>query len=123
MPASWAIAGRCRPALVDPPVAATAAQAFSRLFRVTRSRGRGPPSARMRSTISPARRARARRWEYTAGSMAEPGTARPSVSDTIAMVLAVNWPGQEPTVGAHSSSIDARSASVIAPAITAPTPS
>jgi hypothetical protein len=36
------------------------------------------------------------------------------------MVSTVNWPGKEPTVGAHSTSIDARSASVIAPAITTP---
>ena len=32
MPASCAIAGMCSAALVEPPVAATAAQAFSRLF-------------------------------------------------------------------------------------------
>ncbi len=43
MPASCAIAGMCSAALVEPPVAATAAQAFSRLFCVTSSRGSGPP--------------------------------------------------------------------------------
>jgi hypothetical protein len=40
MPASLAIAGRCRPALVEPPVAATMAAAFSNDLRVTTSRGR-----------------------------------------------------------------------------------
>ena len=39
------------------------------------------------------------------------------------MVLAVNWPGQEPTVGAHARSKVASSASVMVPASTAPTPS
>ena len=40
MPASCAIAGRCSAALVEPPVAATTAAAFSSALRVTMSRGR-----------------------------------------------------------------------------------
>ena len=40
MPASCAIAGRCRPALVEPPVAPTTTAAFSSARRVTMSRGR-----------------------------------------------------------------------------------
>ena len=40
MPASCAIAGRCSPPLVEPPVQATTRAAFSRLFRVTTSRAR-----------------------------------------------------------------------------------
>ena len=40
MPASLAIAGRCSPALVEPPVAATMIAAFSSALRVTMSRGR-----------------------------------------------------------------------------------
>ena len=39
MPASWAMAGRCSPALVEPPVAATTTAAFSSALRVTMSRG------------------------------------------------------------------------------------
>ncbi len=39
-PASWAIAGRCSPAFVEPPVQATTRAAFSRLLRVTMSRAR-----------------------------------------------------------------------------------
>ena len=40
MPASCAIAGRCSPALVEPPVAPTTTAAFSSASRVTMSRGR-----------------------------------------------------------------------------------
>src|ERR1700709_2625404 len=40
MPASWAMAGRCRPPLVEPPVAATTTAAFSNASRVQMSRGR-----------------------------------------------------------------------------------
>ena len=40
IPASWAMAGRCSPPLVEPPVQATTRAAFSRLLRVTTSRAR-----------------------------------------------------------------------------------
>ncbi len=40
MPHSWAIAGRWRAALVEPPEAATTVAAFSSALRVTMSRGR-----------------------------------------------------------------------------------
>src|SRR3546814_19849485 len=40
MPASCAIAGRCSPPLVEPPVAATMRAAFSNASRVQMSRGR-----------------------------------------------------------------------------------
>ena len=46
MPASCAIAGRCRPALVEPPVAPATIAAFSSALRVTMSRGRRPDSIR-----------------------------------------------------------------------------
>ena len=45
-PASCAIAGRCRAALVEPPVAPTTTAAFSSAFMVTMSRGRRPSSSR-----------------------------------------------------------------------------
>ena len=61
MPASLAIAGMCSAALVEPPVAATMALAFSSARRVTRSRGSGPPRFKISITISPARFAIARR--------------------------------------------------------------
>ena len=46
MPHSFAIAGRCRPALVEPPVAATMVAAFSKALRVAMSRGRMPSDSR-----------------------------------------------------------------------------
>ena len=52
IPASWAIAGRCRPPLVDPPEAATTTAAFSSDLRVTMSRARMPCSS-SRITASP----------------------------------------------------------------------
>ena len=58
---------------------------------------------------APARAARC----TTAGSIAEPGSARPSVSATIAIVLAVNWPGHEPSVGAQAWPSSSSSASVM----------
>ena len=83
-------------------MAATAAVAFSSDLRVISSRGNGPPSSTSSVARRPALRASARRCEYAAGIIAEPGIARPSVSATIAIVLAVNWPGHEPSVGAQS---------------------
>ena len=62
MPISCAMAGRCRAALVEPPVAATTVAAFSSAFSVTMSRGRmllasscitiSPAVAQKRSRIS-----------------------------------------------------------------------
>ncbi len=105
----------CSAALVEPPVAATAAQTFSRLLRVTRSRGSGPPVRRISITRRPARRASAKRSLYTAGIVADPRNERPSASPAIAMVLAVNWPGQEPTVIAQVRSMPPSCASVMSP--------
>ena len=47
IPASFAIAGRCSAALVDPPVAATTRAALTKAARVQMSRGR-----RLRSSNS-----------------------------------------------------------------------
>ena len=103
-------------------VAATAAQAFSRLLAGTRSRGSGPPSARDAQAVSLARGPGARRSEYTGGSMAVRGKGQGEVSATIANgVGGENWPGQERRVAHKSRSISASWSSVIAPAITAPT--
>ena len=52
MPHSCAMAGRCRPPLVEPPVAATMVAAFSKALRVQMSRGR-MPSASSRITALP----------------------------------------------------------------------
>src|SRR5262245_48431592 len=55
--ASRAIAGMCKAAFVEPPVAATTAQAFSIAFHVTMSRGNGPPRSIACMTMTPACRA------------------------------------------------------------------
>ena len=91
MPHSLAIAGRCRPALVEPPVAATTAAAFSSAARVTISRGRRSRRSRF-ITASPDFSHSWSRDSKAAGAPAEPGSARPMASETQAMVLAVNWP-------------------------------
>ena len=117
------MAGRCSAALVEPPVAATTAAAFSRPVRVTRSRGSGPPASNAAMTAWPARRAMPCRSEKTAGIIDEPSGARPSASDTMPIVFAVNWPGQAPMVGAQTSSSSLTSCSGIVPTRTPPTPS
>jgi hypothetical protein len=82
--------GICRTALVEPPVAATTAQAFSSAFRVAMSRGRGAPRNTASVTTRPARRLTAARSANTAGIIELPSGARPIASETMPMVLAVN---------------------------------
>src|SRR5580692_1610443 len=98
MPHSCAIAGRCNAVLVEPPDAATTAEAFSSDLRVTMSRGR-MLLATSSITVRPQAAAMAPRSELTAGTNADPGKAIPRASDTAAMVLAVYCPGQAPMVG------------------------
>src|SRR5690348_10447709 len=98
MPASFAIAGRCRAAFVEPPVAATTIAAFSNAFLVAIARGR------MLCSISditdrPASSAKSSRERISAGGPDEYGNASPIASATQAMVLAVNWPPQAPAPG------------------------
>ena len=54
---------------------------------------------------------------------AEPGRASPIASDTQAMVLAVNWPPQEPAEGQATRSSSASSSSLIVPTACLPTAS
>ena len=122
MPASCAIAGRCSPALVLPPVAATATAAFSNASRVQMSRGRNPLSSRL-ITARPLSTAQRSRSSYGAGAPAEPGKASPIASLTIAMVLAVNWPPQAPADGQATHSSSCSSSSDIVPAAWRPTAS
>ncbi len=65
-PASFAIAGKCSAALVEPPVAATTAAAFSNAARVQMSRGRRP-LASSAITASPALSAKSSRASSSAG--------------------------------------------------------
>ena len=97
-PASCAIAIRCSTALVDPPVVATDAIAFSSDCRVMMSRGRTPPRTRL-ITRSPAARATSAFFGSVAGTLPLPSAAMPRNSLAIAIVLAVNWPPQAPAPG------------------------
>ncbi len=58
-----------------------------------------------------------------AGVPAEPGSASPIASETHAIVLAVYCPAHEPAEGQALHSSSCRSASLIVPALCAPTPS
>ena len=121
-PASRAIARRCRTALVEPPVAATQAMAFSNALRVRMSLGRTP--LRNRSiTNFPQRAPTSSLRESVAGMLAVPMGDRPMNSITVAMVLAVYWPPQAPAPGQATSSTCLSSASVMRPAMWAPTAS
>ena len=99
IPASCAMAGKCSAALVEPPVAPTVTAAFSSALRVTMSRGRNwlATSAITARPLSTAQRSRS---SYGAGDPAEPGSARPIASLTMAMVLAVNWAAARARAGA-----------------------
>ena len=121
-PASRAIASRCSTAFVDPPVAATAAIAFSIASRVTIRRGRR--SARTTSmTIAPARRAAPAFSSDIAGTPFARIGDTPSSSHAVDIVLAVNCPPHAPGPGQAASSSAASRASVSAPAACAPTAS
>ena len=121
-PASVAIAARCSTVLVEQPIVASRARAFSTALWVTMSRGfRSSASARI--TAIPLSLASRSRSEYGAGTVPLPGSARPSTSVRQFMLLAVNRPEQDPHVGqaAHSSALRPSSSSV--PAMCRPTPS
>ena len=114
MPASFAIAGKCNPAFVDPPEAATTRAAFSRLLRVTTSRARMFLSNNS-MIASPDLWAKVSRISYGAGAPAEPGNARPIASLTQAIVLAVNCAPQEPALGHAMHSKVCKSSSLMLP--------
>ena len=120
--ASRAIASRCRTALVEPPVAATAAIALSRASRVTMRRGRR--SFRTRSmTSAPARRQASPFSASIAGTPLALIGETPSSSQTVAIVFAVNCPPQAPGPGQAASSSARSRSPLIRPAACAPTAS
>jgi hypothetical protein len=108
--------------LVDPPDAATPAMAFSNASRVRMLRAVWP---RLSTSITslPQSYATASLWLSIAGTLALPNGEMPSISPTIAIVLAVNWPPQAPGPGQAASSTARRPASSSLPAECAPTAS
>ncbi len=121
-PASWAIASRCRTALVEPAVAITTVAALRNAVLVMICRGRSPV-ARARTTASPVRRARSVRSAETAGADASPGSVMPSASAQVDIVLAVYMPAHDPAPGQAARSTASRSASDMVPAECSPTAS
>ena len=79
-------------------MAMTTASALRRLAGVKRSRGSGPSVITLRM-VSPTRSHSRRLSSLSAGAEELPGRQKPSVSMTIAMVLAVYMPPQAPAPG------------------------
>ena len=115
MSSSRAIASRCSTPLVEPPVAATEAAAFSSASRVTICEGR-TSSRTSCITSSPAFSAASPLPRLSAGMPFIPPGERPRNSSAVDIVLAVYWPPQAPAPGqaadstACSSSASIRSA-------------
>ena len=120
--ASRATASRCSTALVEPPLVATAATAFSSDSRVMMSLGRWP-RASTSSTSLPASTATSLLLPSIAGTMAAPAGEIPIISKAIAIVLAVNCPPQAPDPGDATSTSSSSSSSVMSPAAWRPTAS
>ena len=78
-PKSFAVAGRCSTAFVDPPVAITPAMAFSKLLRVTIERG-VMPFLTSPITILPHSKAISSLRGSTAGTSFHPIGEIPSIS-------------------------------------------
>ena len=120
--ASCAIASKCRTALVEPPSAITTEIAFSNAFLVMIWLGRMSLAMRF-ITARPLSNAKSSLRESTAAGEALPGRDIPIASPTDAIVLAVNIPAQDPSLGQARRSISPSSFSVIVPAAHAPTAS
>ena len=116
------MASRCSTALVEPPVAATEAMAFSKAARVQMASGRTSFLTASRIT-RPQCAATSFLRGSACGTMAVLSGDRPISSITVAIVLAVNWPPQAPAPGEAQSSMCLNSDFEILPAANAPTAS
>ena len=122
IPTSLAIAGKCSPALVEPPEADTTIAELINACFVTISLGF--KFLLIKSiTVLPLSYAYWSLLVYGAGVIAEPGRDSPIVSDTQAIVFAVNWPPQAPAEGHATHSMSWRSLSDILPVECFPTAS
>ena len=114
-PASRATASRCSTALVEPPLVATAAIAFSSDSRVMMSLGRWPRASTSITSL-PASTATSLLRPSIAGTIAAPAGEMPMTSNAIAIVLAVNWPPHAPEPGEAASTSSSSCSSVMSPA-------
>ncbi len=119
---SRAIASRWRTPFVDPPVAATAATAFSIASRVMICDGR-TSSRTSRIAMRPASYAASVFAGSVAGTSLSPAGLMPRNSSTVAIVFAVNWAPHAPAPGQATFSSSCTSAFDIVPAAAAPTAS
>ena len=108
--------------MVEPPLAATPAMAFSIASRVMICEGR-TSSRTSRITSSPAATAAASLLGCRAGTPLSPAGLMPSRSRAMDMVLAVNWPPQAPAPGQATFSRAWTSSGPTLPAAWAPTTS
>ena len=122
-PISRAIASKCRTALVEPPVAATPAMAFSNAARVRMSFGVMPFLQQIHHDFAAVRTRSHLSCGSMAGTLLKPMGERPIISITVDMVLAVYWPPHAPAAGQATFSSSCNSASLIFPAAFAPTAS
>ena len=116
MPARPAIAARCTMPLVDPLIACSTAEALRSAARFRISLGRGPPALAISTARVPVASAMRMRSADTAGAVAAPGSVKPSVSASDAMVEAVPITMQVPEVGIRLSCARSRFASSRVPA-------
>ncbi len=112
MPSSEAMASRCSTPLVDPPVAATEATAFSIDSRVMMCDGR-MSSRTSCITIRPHSSAASPLPRLSAGMPFRPAGLMPRNSSAVDMVLAVNWPPHAPAAGIALDSTSCSSAASI----------
>ena len=115
IPSSCAIASRCRTPLVDPPVAATDAAAFSIASRVTICDGR-TSSRTSCMTSRPHSSAASPLPRLSAGMPFRPAGLMPRNSSAVDIVLAVYWPPQAPAPGQATDSTSCSSSASILPA-------
>ena len=99
MPARPAIAARWISALVEPLVACSTTEALRSAAALRISRGRGPPARAIATARSPVASASRMRSAETDGAEAAPGSMKPRVSASVAMVSAVPITMQVPADG------------------------
>ena len=93
------MAARCTSALVEPQIACSTTEALRSAALVMIWRGVGPPAFAISTARLPVASARRMRSDDTAGAVAAPGSVKPSVSASDAMVEAVPITMQVPAVG------------------------
>ena len=122
IPASFAIANKCKIPFVEPPTAFNIVIEFSNASNVTISSGFMPNSSNFVHAF-PVSNTILFRLSSSAGGLALPGNDYPIASDIDAIVFAVNIPPHDPALGHATFSIFSNSSAEIFPASYDPTAS